>query len=226
MSKTGIDPESLLFGLSINFSSMTAIAAGATLRALNLDDGPKRRAVSSFGFLRREEWMPHAECHRNADKKIDDFDHVYYVSVIDYFLHKGEVIPPKRRYQPFKSTHSFELDEEQFLCEEILYVNDSDGTKSHYDVGHDINAGAQMVGTIITDMTYLRDEGLISPVIPQPDEDGIVRGKPHYEITFDLVPVVIARDMRYEARYPANNHGKVVQTGQISIAAAFEPGTG
>ncbi|CZS94244.1 uncharacterized protein RCO7_10355 [Rhynchosporium graminicola] len=206
--------------------SMTAIAAGATLRALNLDDGPKRRAVSSFGFLRREEWMPHAECYRNADKKIDDFDHLYYVSVIDYFLHKGEVVPPKRRYQPFKSTHSFELDEEQFLCEEILYVNDSDGTKSHYDVGHDINAGAQMVGTIITDMTYLRDEGLISPVIPQPDKDGIVRGKPHYEITFDLVPVVIARDMRYEARYPANNHSKVVQTGQISIAAAFEPGTG
>ena len=34
-----------------------------------------------------------------------------------------------------------------------------------------------MVGRIITDMTFLRDEGRIFPVGPKLDEHGVMRGK-------------------------------------------------
>jgi hypothetical protein len=76
-------------------------------------------------------------------------------------------------------------------------------------------------------MTSLRERGTILPTFPTPDEDGITRGKIHYEVTYDLVPIVEGRNLRYEARYPADaGAGAVQKVGQISIAAAFLPGTG
>jgi hypothetical protein len=75
-------------------------------------------------------------------------------------------------------------------------------------------------------MTQLRDEGIILPIFPVPNEDGEKRGKSHYKVEHDLVVIVEGRNPHYEARYPANHLGKVQKTGQISIAAAFKPGTG
>ena len=86
--------------------------------------------------------------------------------------------------------------------------------------------GAEEAGRLVVDMTFLKDEGHVLPVIPEPDADGIVRGMPHYSVTYDLVPIVQGRDLKYVARYPADGSGEVLKTGQISIAAAFEPGTG
>lgn len=71
---------------------MTAIAAGAALRALNLKDGPERRAVSSYGFLRTEPYeaeVPGQEKgHKEAEVWVDPFDEQEYVTVINYFMHK------------------------------------------------------------------------------------------------------------------------------------------
>jgi hypothetical protein len=91
---------------------------------------------------------------------------------------------------------------------------------------HTSFADAQIAGKIITNMTFLRGEGKILPTFPVADDDGAVRGKVHYKVEYDLVPIVEGRNLRYEARYPANQFGKVQKTGQISIAAAFKPGTG
>ncbi|PVH73657.1 hypothetical protein DL98DRAFT_594843 [Cadophora sp. DSE1049] len=206
--------------------SITAIAAGAALRALNLEHGPRRRAFSSYGFLRIEPHEPEkAEGHIKATPVIDPFDNGEYVTVIEYFLHKDEIIAPVCRYKPFKSTHAFGIDEKKFNCEEILYVNDSDAG-SHYEVNHVMNAGAKEAGRIVVDMTFLRDEGHINPIVPQADEDGVVQGKPHYQVTYDLVPIVEGRDLKYVARWPPNRGGEIMKAGQISIAAAFRPGTG
>lgn len=71
-------------------------------------------------------------------------------------------------------------------------------------------------------VTFLRDENKIQPVLPPPGPHGVV----HYRVEYDLVAVVEGRNLRYEARYPANSSGTVHQVGQISIAAAFRPGTG
>ncbi|KAH9217367.1 hypothetical protein DL95DRAFT_493634 [Leptodontidium sp. 2 PMI_412] len=194
--------------------SITAIAASATIRALNLEHGPKRTALSSYGFLRTEPYEPDkVDGHLEAEIKIDPFDDGEYVSVIDYFLHKEEVIPPVCRYEPFRCTHDFGIDEKKFMCTEILYVNDSDGTESYYDVNHAMNAGAQEAGRLVVDMSFLREEGHISPIIPEANEDSVVRGKPYYQVIYDLAPIVEGRDLKYVAMYPANDTGEVVKTG-------------
>lgn len=159
MSKTG-EPIRATSPSPTKSPSITAIAASATIRALNLEHGPKRTALSSYGFLRTEPYEPDkVDGHLEAEIKIDPFDDGEYVSVIDYFLHKvsgfnllliciladpelqEEVIPPVCRYEPFRCTHDFGIDEKKFMCTEILYVNDSDGTESYYDVNHAMNAG-------------------------------------------------------------------------------------
>jgi len=75
-------------------------------------------------------------------------------------------------------------------------------------------------------MTFLRERNTILPTFPVPDEDGEIRGKIHYRVDYDLVAIVEGRNLRYEARYPADHTGTARNTGQISIAAAFKPGTG
>jgi len=51
-------------------------------------------------------------------------------------------------------------------------------------------------------------------------------GVPHYRIEYDLMAYVEMRNLRWEAKYPSNKNGKVIGEAQISIAAAFKPGTG
>lgn len=68
-------------------------------------------------------------------------------------------------------------------------------------------------------MTFLKERNLIQPVEP---EEG-VKARGHYKVEYELVMIVNDRNMRWEARYPAG--GEVQGTGQISIAAAFVPGT-
>ncbi|CZS90876.1 uncharacterized protein RAG0_01758 [Rhynchosporium agropyri] len=207
--------------------SVMAIAGGAAIRATNLKHGPRRKAVSSYGFLRREPHEPKAAGlagHKTAQVNIDLFNKQGYVTVIDYFLQMGEIVPSVSHYKPFRCTHAFDVNAEKFRCEEVLYVNDGK-TKSHYGLDHEINRQAEEAGRIIVDMTFLRTENHIQPTMPAIDQYGIQRGRPRYEITYDLVPIVEGRDLRYEARYPPGELGEVKKSGQISIAAAFEAGT-
>jgi hypothetical protein len=146
-------------------------------------------------------------------------------------------------YEPLKSAHAFPIDSERLLCDEFLYVNDKP-TASNYPLDHEYNngeevppwphwalltgqrTGARIVGKLVSDMTFLRDDRLIRPRAPRPNADGMKQGMAHYEVTFDLVAIIECRNLRYEARYPANNSGKVQKTKQVCIAAALKPGTG
>lgn len=75
-------------------------------------------------------------------------------------------------------------------------------------------------------MTFLRDEHRIFPIVPEADGKGVIFGKPHHEVTYALVPVVEGRDLKYLVGYPADQSGEIIKTAQVSITAAFEPGTG
>ncbi|PVH73664.1 hypothetical protein DL98DRAFT_430923 [Cadophora sp. DSE1049] len=206
--------------------SVTAVASGAVLRALNKQQGPSRQAYSSFGFLRIEPYLPdNFEGHRSAKPVRDEIDGEDYVTVIDYFMVKDTVIPSMHTYPPFKTYHTFEIDNPSLLCEEVLYVSDH-ATESHFALHDPRNKDAQVAGKIIVDMTFLRDEGKILPMLPVPDDGGVPQGKVHYKVEYDLYAVIEGRNLRYEALYPANETGRVQKTGQISIAAAFRPGTG
>ena len=77
----------------------------------------------------------------------------------------------------------------------------------------------EVVGTIVTDMTFLRDEGHIQPVPREESESG----RSYYKIWFELVIEVDGRNLKYSARYPVG--GNAQGGGQISLAAAFRPGT-
>lgn len=93
--------------------------------------------------------------------------------------------------------------------------------------------GAELAGSITADMTFLRDEGHIQPVAPSVFSTYSGPKAPrHWAVQFELVMIIDGRNLRYEARWPprgspeASVHNqKVLQSGQVSIAAAFKPGT-
>jgi len=93
--------------------------------------------------------------------------------------------------------------------------------------------GAELAGSIIVNMTFLKDEGLIEPVSAYNVQPGQRTPLRFYSVEFDLVVIVNGRNLRYEARWPkslnveSEGHltDNVVAQGQICIAASFKPGT-
>ena len=68
--------------------SVTAVASGAVLRALNKEQGPSRQARSSYGILRSE--LFNKEVHHKDLKPVwDDVDGMRYIkNTIDWILKK------------------------------------------------------------------------------------------------------------------------------------------
>jgi len=103
-----------------------------------------------------------------------------------------------------------------------------------------LDAGAKVAGRIVADMTFLKTKGLLKEYISDSGPK-----MPYYKVEFDLVMIIQGRDLTYEARWPKrkkNDDSEDVReveentfdrfgppqarcNGQISIAAAFEPGT-
>jgi hypothetical protein len=78
-------------------------------------------------------------------------------------------------------------------------------------------------------MSFLRAENIIQP--EEPSEFSNEKAS-HWAVRFDLVMIIDGRNLHYEARWPSQNdkkmmsqHPKVLEQGQISIAAAFQSGT-
>ncbi|KFZ03935.1 hypothetical protein V502_10543 [Pseudogymnoascus sp. VKM F-4520 (FW-2644)] len=198
----------------------TAVSSGAVLRALNKKDGPKRISRSSYGFLCTEVHEPdEIPAHRGIRPFSEPLDGRKYVKyTIFWLINKGDEIPTQREY-PIRVFYIFDAeDDARFECKEFLFVSDNK-MESHYRKNHEKNKGATVVGVIETDMTFLKERNLIQPVEP---EEG-VRARRHYKVEYELVMIVNDRNLRWEARYPAG--GEVQGVGQISIAAAFVPGT-
>jgi hypothetical protein len=85
-------------------------------------------------------------------------------------------------------------------------------------------------------MSFLRDKGYIKITQPELNSSGRPIGKQHYRVEYDLVAIIENRNLRYEARWPSKEAvfasdqvlpalPEVRQTGQLSLAAAFRPGT-
>ncbi|KAH7305654.1 hypothetical protein BKA65DRAFT_443255 [Rhexocercosporidium sp. MPI-PUGE-AT-0058] len=224
--------------------TVAAISAGSVLRALDPRLGPKRKGLSSYGFLCREPFE--ARLHGRAIPDIDPVDGDQYVAVLNYFMPKGQDYLDYQELEPIRFCHTFLKEDEDraMLCEELLYVSDT-ATISHKKLTHPSNINAQEAGKIVTDMTFLKDENMIELISPEPDSQGI--REPYYKIEYDLVPIIEKRNLRIEARWPASSSDdldgdrsgmkprkrrrntqrnvNVRMTAQISIAATFEPGT-
>ncbi|KAI1425933.1 hypothetical protein F5Y12DRAFT_795159 [Xylaria sp. FL1777] len=201
---------------------VSAVASGAVLRALHKDLGPERYAKSSYGIIRSEPYQDY-KAHKKAKAKWhqDKCDGEYYVlNTIYWVLKLGRVIPPIWRSKSLSCSHNITCHPPRpLICEEVLYVSDS-ATKSHYSRMHSKNKGSQRVGKIISDFTFLRDQGIIKPIEPIIGPNGRQILRRHYKVQYQIVIQVVDRDLKCFAIY--DDH--IVTQCRINISSAFSPG--
>ncbi|KAJ8069522.1 hypothetical protein OCU04_003173 [Sclerotinia nivalis] len=203
---------------------VTAVSCGAVLAALNKTNGPARRAQSSYGLFRKELWKPNVpgfEGHENCIPSNCPIDGEKYLLVIDYFVFKGSLIPPRHQFGPWISIHTFTEDHETLTCEELIYVSD-EAKYSHYPFDHEYNKDVQIAGRIEFDMTFLKTENKIQKI---EDEYGsISKAKPHYRVELAISAELNGMLLEYTAKWPAEIDGEIMSKGQVCVSAAFAPG--
>ncbi|KAK8130804.1 hypothetical protein PG999_003184 [Apiospora kogelbergensis] len=197
----------------------TAVASGAVLRAFNKELGPKRLARSSYGILRTE---PFEQCeeHEGLRPYYNPYDGQPYIKdTVDWILKLGSEVPPVWK-KSFECEHLIPCwPVQRLLCTEILYVSDH-ATESHYRLKDVKNFGAEKVGEIVVDFTFLREQGWLLPTEPGKNSKGKPAGKRHYKVEYKIEIEVVDRDLKCYAVYK----GEVVEKCRINIASAFRPG--
>ncbi|CZR66777.1 related to hsp70 protein [Phialocephala subalpina] len=224
-----LDELSISYGYLISLilpadgDPQTAIVQGAIIRAWDKDKGPKRFLQLSYGFQVTEEYNPetitaHSEVRRPKPDKKDGLTYIH--DTIEWLVCKGEKIP----YSLVKSIvvyHTFVASAKRLECVEILWVSPT-STESHYRKSHPKNKGhARIAGKIIADMTFLKTEKLIKPIEPEKGS----KARKHYKVEFQLNLIIEGRNLKFEAVWPIGEEGQPRAEGQVSIAAAFRPGT-
>ncbi|ETS77294.1 hypothetical protein PFICI_11168 [Pestalotiopsis fici W106-1] len=202
-------------------NTITAVASGAVLRAFNKEQGPRRLARSSYGILRTEPFGDYPDEHKGVKPSYDRHDGLPYVKrTIDWVLSMGSEVPPIWTCRPFLCFHTFDCwPVRDLICKEELYVIDR-APRSHYRLSHEMNQGAEKVGEIVVDFTFLRDQGLIQPIEPVANPNGRIVGTRHYKVNYTMVIRVVDRDLQCYAIYS----GRVHKRCRINIASAFRPG--
>ncbi|KAJ9133270.1 Hsp70 family protein-like protein [Pleurostoma richardsiae] len=193
----------------------TAVASGAVLRALNKENGPSRKARSSYGILRTEPYGEYPE-HKGPVYN-DPQDGLRYIKdTIDWKLIKGQEVGSVWESPRFSCTHTIAAwPPSRLLCKEVFYVSD-EATKFHYRKSDQENKSAEVAGDIVVDFTFLREQGLIQPVEPEPG----TKGKRHYKVNYDILIRIVDRDLKCYAIYD----NEVVKQCRINIASAFRAG--
>ncbi|KIW40799.1 uncharacterized protein PV06_07972 [Exophiala oligosperma] len=199
----------------------SAVARGAVLRALRKEDGPERISRWSYGLLWTVVYDPKNDYHRRSATWRDPSDgQICIKDTIQWFVDKDTRLNARHEFPIDAAVHIFKADAPKLLCEERLYVS---GQKhpSGYKVTHQRNRGSKIAGTIMADMTRLRDENRIQPITVINDQ-----GKEftYYEIIFDLYIIIEGRTLRFEAR-SKQGQNELVGSGAFCIAAGFKPGT-
>ncbi|KAJ8064182.1 hypothetical protein OCU04_006533 [Sclerotinia nivalis] len=195
----------------------TAMASSAILRAFDKeDDELERISLCSYGFFLQDEYNPkEIPAHRNVKPIFDKNDGVAYLEVLDWVVKKGEIIPAAKEYRT-DTYYIFAATRKTFVYKQELYVSDT-STEPHYKLTHPKNKGAEIIGTIEVDMGELIRSGTIQPT----EEQEGIKCKRHYRVAFELVMKVKGRNLEIEARVAGKSFG----SKEISIAAAFVPGT-
>ncbi|KAM0137380.1 hypothetical protein ACHAP3_004187 [Botrytis cinerea] len=195
----------------------TAMASGGILRAFNKDnDELERISLCSYGFFLQEPHDPIGiPAHKNVKPILDSGDGVPYLEVLDWVVKKGEIIPADKEYR--MDVHFiFPATQNKFIYKQELYVSDT-STEQHYKFTHPKNRGAQIAGIIHLDFVELIRSGTIQETIEQEGRK-LLR---YYRVDFELVMKVKGRNLEIEGCIGGETFGGQ----QISIAAAFVPGT-
>ncbi|KAL9573472.1 hypothetical protein ACKAV7_002016 [Fusarium commune] len=194
----------------------SAASSGAVYRACNKANGPERITQCSYGILRTEAFGDYQE---HAKKKYTWNPHdgkAYIQNTIYWFLKKH--VPPVWEYE-IETTHLLDALPAPLIREQQLFVSDS-ATESHYRKGNRKNKGAERVGAIQVDISFLRDQGLITPEEAPTNKAGKKVGARRCMITLKMRIKVIGRDLECTAIYK----DRIEKKCHISIAPAFKPG--
>ncbi|KAK8073199.1 hypothetical protein PG994_004098 [Apiospora phragmitis] len=205
----------------------TAVASGAVLRAFNKESGPKRLARSSYGILRTE---PFGECeeHDGLHPYYNPYDGQPYIKdTVDWILKLVRANSPFHDYSLVVKllTKTWEGIGGAPCLEKVLRLRTSDpllasAATDLYRAPDVRNTGAEKVGEIVADFTFLREQGGLLPTEPGTNSKGKPVGKRHYKVEYKIEIEVVDRDLKCYAIYK----GDVVKKCRINIASAFRPG--
>ncbi|KAK7917393.1 hypothetical protein PG985_011001 [Apiospora marii] len=204
-----------LLGVAPDPIDPTAIAQGAALRALNQAAEPARALPLSYGILRHIEdhemavdhrYLP-PKIHRGRSKYTQLDDKWWFFDRIVWFAQKGENVDENWSFS-IGCEHVFRHSAPKLLCEELIYMSDRI-MESGYSKENKRNKGCPCIGTIVADMTSLRDERVILP-----EQNG---PKTCWRVSFDLVIRVKGLNLEAEARFRGEKKGHCI----INMAPAI-----
>ncbi|KAJ4252954.1 hypothetical protein NW762_010863 [Fusarium torreyae] len=175
-------------GVTIN-----AVAVGAVVRALNKENGPERRARSSYGLIRLESKGPEHGKHKGYSNGLTKDE---WLNTIQWVIKKDDLIPRNRTVCIDAMTPFSFYDKETglaftgpFTCTENIWLSHK-ANKDHYKRTHKYNRGAVNVGTLEFDVTFLYENGLLRLRTPKRDGDGEEVTELHWEAWYKIMFII------------------------------------
>ncbi|KAL4819764.1 hypothetical protein BDW67DRAFT_181481 [Aspergillus spinulosporus] len=192
----------------------TAVSRGGVLRALNKEDGPRRKLRLNLGVCLTEPWNPKYAGHRNAPWFRHPLNNKKYVKdCMDWVIRKDRVLG-QRESAEIRLHRVFAPDEEMYAYETIYFSDQR--VFQHYRLDDPRNSGHRKAGVVEASLESLRDNNMLEEKVN--DE-----GKKYYEVDYSMKLEVNGRNVKATIHCPP---GQDVQgEAQICIAAAFRPGT-
>ncbi|KAL3454207.1 hypothetical protein BJX65DRAFT_262995 [Aspergillus insuetus] len=191
-----------------------AVSRGGLLRALNKDDGPRRKLRLNLGVCVTEEYNPKFEGHCAAESFHHPLNGREYVKeCIEWAIRKDRVLGQGEN-SSILMHRVFDVDDEM-AAHETLYFSDKK-VHPHYEKDHWRNDGHREAGVVEANLDFLRENNMLQPKVNE-------KGKEYYEVDYSLELEVNGRNMKALIRYPPGQ--EVKGENQICIAAAFKPGT-
>ncbi|KAB8265012.1 hypothetical protein BDV32DRAFT_116930 [Aspergillus pseudonomiae] len=192
----------------------TAVSRGGVLRALNKEDGPRRKLRLNLGVCLSERYNARFKGHR----KVHFFDHPLiqkrYISNCLYWVIRKNQILDEGESTEICMHRAFKPGEEM-TAYETLYFSDGP-VHQHYRIDDKMNSGHRIAGFVEASLESLRTRNMLEERINDV-------GDVYYEVHYSIKLEVNGRNIKATIHCPP---GQEVQgQAQICIAAAFRPGT-
>ncbi|KAL5358283.1 hypothetical protein BJX96DRAFT_146278 [Aspergillus floccosus] len=192
----------------------TAVSRGGVLRALNKEDGPRRKLRLNLGVCLSEPYNKRFQGHSGAPWFRNHLNQKKYVKeCMDWVIRKDKVLA-KGESAEIRMHRAFELGQEM-AAYETIYFSDQE-VFQHYRIDHPFNHGHRKAGVVEASLEVLRRRNMLEEKVNE-------AGDVYYEVHYSIKLEVDGRNVKATIHCPP---GQEVQgEAQICIAAAFTPGT-
>ncbi|KAE8358632.1 hypothetical protein BDV27DRAFT_65963 [Aspergillus caelatus] len=192
----------------------TAVSRGGVLRALNKEDGPRRKLRLNLGVCLSEPYNERFRGHLEAHYFHNTLNRQKYVrDCMDWVIRKDRILNQGESAEIYM--HRAFKPDEKMTAYETIYFSDR-RIFQHYPKDHPKNHGHRKAGVVEASLEVLRRRNMLEERI---NEVGDVYHEVHYSIKLE----VNGRNIKATIHCPP---GQEVQgQAQICIAAAFSPGT-